>query len=63
MCMDLLHAKYKVSNDWLRTDPPKKFRPQGEQSSVLKSFLKKEHFISLVMVGQLMFGQISGSHG
>ena len=41
MCMDLLHAKYKVSNDWLRTDPPKKVLPTWRAIERAKKLVEK----------------------
>ena len=63
ICMDLLRAKYKVSNDWFRAEPPKIACLHGEKLSVPKNLLKKEHAINLVMAEQLVSGQIRGYHG
>lgn len=41
ICMDILHAKYKVGNDWLQADPPKQIRLRGEQLNAQKTCRKR----------------------
>ena len=40
--MDLLRAKYKVSNDWLRAEPPKTASPTRRAIEHAKKLVEKE---------------------
>ena len=41
ICMDLLHAKYKVSNDWFRAEPPKIALPTWREIERDKKLVEK----------------------
>ena len=41
ICMDLLRAKYKVSNDWFRAEPPKIALPTWREIERDKKLVEK----------------------